>query len=38
MVPGEVGLEIPERRRDLGEGDAERLHTPSLGPDPVDPG
>ena len=32
VVAGEVGLEIPERRRDLGEGDAERLHAPSLGP------
>jgi hypothetical protein len=35
-VPGEVGPEIPERGRDLGEGDAERLHAPSLGP--LDPG
>ena len=29
-VPGEVGVEGAELRRDLGEGDAERLHAPSL--------
>ena len=31
-MPGEVGLEIPEPRRELGEGDAERLHAPESRP------
>ena len=30
-VAREVRLEVPEARRDLGEGDPERLHAPSLG-------
>ena len=28
----EVGLEVPEARRDLGEGDPERLHAPESRP------
>ena len=37
LVAREVGLEVPEARRDLGEGDPERLHAASIAAAPGDP-